>query len=86
MLHCLLVTGLYAFTKETSTPNIPDNDHHTRTNEEAQRHDDSQRSQYMQFVTVSFAVLVVVMCILYVGTKSTVRRRVSTVTTDCTMA
>lgn len=85
-MYFLLVTGLYAFTEETSTPNIPDNDHHTRTNEEAQRPDDSQRSQYMQFVTVSLAVLVVVMCILYLGTKSTVRRRVSTVTTDCTMA
>eukprot|EP00105_Crassostrea_gigas_P025297 XP_011445837.1 PREDICTED: cell death abnormality protein 1 isoform X2 [Crassostrea gigas] len=75
------VTGLYAITKETSTPNVPYNDDHTYTDEEAQYHEESRRSQYMQFVTVSLAVLVVVMCIIYVGTKSIVRRRLSTDTT-----
>eukprot|EP00105_Crassostrea_gigas_P043932 XP_019928080.1 PREDICTED: uncharacterized protein LOC105341173 isoform X1 [Crassostrea gigas] len=74
-------TGLYAITKETSTPNVPYNDDHTYTDEEAQYHEESRRSQYMQFVTVSLAVLVVVMCIIYVGTKSIVRRRLSTDTT-----
>lgn len=77
-----LVTGLTAITKETSTPNVPYNDDHTYTDEEAQHYEESPRSQYMQFVTVSLAVLVVVMCIIYVGTKSTMRRRLSTDTTD----
>nr|XP_034331320.1 uncharacterized protein LOC105341173 isoform X2 [Crassostrea gigas] len=74
-------TGLYAITKETSTPNVPYNDDHTYTDEEAQYHEESLHSQYMQFVTVSLAVLVVVMCIIYVRTKSIVRRRLSTDTT-----
>lgn len=85
-LYFLLVTGLYAITKETSTPNVPYNDDHTYTDEEAQYHKESLRSQYMQFVTVSLAVLVAVMCIIYVGTKSIMRRRLSTDTTGSTMA
>lgn len=85
-MYFLLVTGLYAITKETSTPNVPYNDDHTYTDEEAQYHKESLRSQYMQFVTVSLAVLVAVMCIIYVGTKSIMRRRLSTDTTGSTMA
>ncbi|XP_052710933.1 uncharacterized protein LOC128185357 [Crassostrea angulata] len=80
-LYFLLVTGLYAITKETSTPNVSYNDDHTYTDEETQHHEEYLRSQYIQFVTVSLAVLVVVMCIIYVGTKSIVRRRLSTDTT-----
>lgn len=84
-MYFLLVTGLYAITKVTST-STSYNDDHTYTDEEAQQHDKSLHSQYMQFVTVSLAVLVVVMCIIYVGTKSIVRRRLSTDTTCWTMS
>lgn len=85
-MYFLLVTDLYAIKKETSTPNVPYNDDHTYTEKDAQYHEESLRSQYIQFVTVSLAVLVVVMCIIYVGTKSIERRGLSTDTTSWTMS
>lgn len=85
ILYFLQVAGPDAITKETSTPNPHSNDDHTYTNQKDQYHEDSNRSQYMYFATVSLVVLAAFVCIISVRTKSTMRRRLYTNNTDCTM-
>lgn len=85
MLHFLQVEGPDAITKKTSTPNSHCDDGHTYTNQKYQYHEDSHRSKYMYFATVSLVVLTAFVCIISVRTKSTVRQHLSANTTDYTM-
>lgn len=85
ILYFLQVAGPDAITKKASTPNAHCNHDYTYTNQKDQYHEDSHRSQYMYFATVSLVVLAAFVCIISVRTKSTVGQRLSTYTTDYTM-
>lgn len=70
---------------ETSTPKGDCINEQTCSNERVQHHEDSLRSQFMHYATVSLVVLATFMCIIYVGTKTTVRQRLSTNNRDYDM-
>lgn len=70
-----IVIGPRSITKDTTTLKGNCNNKHQCSNEKAQHKEDSLRSQNMYFAIVSLFVLATFMCIIYIGTKSTVRRR-----------
>lgn len=85
ILNFLIVTTPDSIRTETSTPKGDCINEQTCSNERVHHHEDSLRSQFMHYATVSLVVLATFMCIIYVGTKSTVRQRLSTNNRDYDM-
>lgn len=77
LVFFFIVTSPDSITTGTPSQKGDCTNEHLCSNERVQHHEDSLISKYMYFDTVSLVVLATFICIIYVGTKSTVRSRLT---------